>query len=219
MFLINHGARKPKKETLLKLFLKEKLSNPGKKYQFILRTCRNRMSFPCKWESIQLFQFCSKINEENPNMKPNKTKLAIFEGKKIRRQWNGKEEKWYFSVVDIVTALTNSVNPRDYWFKMKIRVKTDERTELSTFCRQLKLPASDNKYYLTDVANTEGIFRIIQSIPSPNAEPFKLWLARVGYERIEETEDPEPLSFPRKWESRDCLYRFPVKLGMTLVYV
>ncbi len=124
-------------------------------------------------------------------MPHHKTKLAIFEGKKIRRQWHGEEEKWYFSVVDIVAALTGSVNPRDYWFKMKTRVKTEEGAELSTFCRQLKLLSSDNKYYLTDVANTEGILRIIQSIPSPNAEPFKLWLARVGYERIEETEDPE----------------------------
>lgn len=118
-------------------------------------------------------------------------KLAIFEGKKIRRVWDEKKELWYFSVADVVAALTDSVNARDYWFKMKIRVKTEEGAELSTNCRQLKLQASDGKYYLTDVANTEGILRIIQSIPSPKAEPFKLWLARVGYERIEETEDPE----------------------------
>ncbi len=118
-------------------------------------------------------------------------KIAIFKGQKIRRHWDEEKELWFFSVVDVIAALTNSVNARDYWFKMKIRVKTDEGSELSTFCRQLKLPASDGKYYLTDVANTEGILRIIQSIPSPNAEPFKLWLARVGYERIEETEDPE----------------------------
>ena len=111
-----------------------------------------------------------------------KTKIAIFEGKKIRRHWDGKAEKWFFSVVDIVAALTDSVNLRDYWFKMKIRVKTEEGAELSPFCRQLKLPASDGKFYLTDTANTEGIFRIIQSIPSPKAEPFKLWLARVGFD-------------------------------------
>ena len=117
--------------------------------------------------------------------------IAIFEGKQIRRHWDEKKELWCFSVVDVIAALTDSINPRDYWFKMKTRVKTEEGAELSTFCRQLKLRASDGKYYLTDVANTEEILRIIQSIPSPKAEPFKLWLARVGYERIEETEDPE----------------------------
>jgi len=117
--------------------------------------------------------------------------IAIFDGKQIRRHWDEEKELWYFSVVDVIAALTDSVNARDYWFKMKIRVKTEEGAELSTFCRQLKLPASDGKYYLTDAANIEGILRIIQSIPSPKAEPFKLWLARVGYERIEETEDPE----------------------------
>ena len=124
-------------------------------------------------------------------MKKSKKQITIFEGKQIRRHWNEEKELWYFSVVDTIAALTDSVNPRDYWFKMKIRVKTEEEAELSTLCRQLKLQSSDGKYYLTDVASTEGILRIIQSIPSPKAEPFKLWLARVGYERIEETEDPE----------------------------
>ena len=124
-------------------------------------------------------------------MKKSKKQIAIFEGQKIRRIWDDKKELWYFSVIDIITALTDSINARDYWFKMKIRVKTEEGSELSTFCRQLKMPASDGKYYLTDVSATEGILRIIQSIPSPKAEPFKLWLARVGYERIEEIEDPE----------------------------
>ena len=119
------------------------------------------------------------------------SRTALFEGQKIRRHWDEEKELWYFSLVDVIAALTDSSNPRDYWFKMKVRVKTEEGAELSTFCRQLKLPASDGKYYLTDVANTEGMLRIIQSIPSPKAEPFKLWLARVGYERIEETEDPE----------------------------
>ncbi|MEK7574043.1 MAG: Bro-N domain-containing protein [Patescibacteria group bacterium] len=117
--------------------------------------------------------------------------VAIFEGKKIRRVWNDEKELWYFSVVDAIAALTNSVNPRDYWFKMKIRVKEEDGFEPSTICRQLKLLAEDGKMRETDCADTEGIFRIIQSIPSPKAEPFKLWLARVGYERIEETEDPE----------------------------
>jgi len=118
-------------------------------------------------------------------------KIAIFEGRKIRRHFDEKKEKWYFSVIDIIAALTDSVNPRDYWFKMKIRTKIEEGAELSTFCRQLKLSASDGKYYLTDVADIEGILRIIQSIPSPKAEPLKLWLAKVGYERIQETVDPE----------------------------
>lgn len=117
--------------------------------------------------------------------------IAIFKGQKIRRVWDEEKEQWFFSVVDVVEALTDSINPRDYWFKMKIRVKTEEGAELSTFCRQLKMKSADGKYYLTDSADTESMFRIIQSIPSPKAEPFKLWLARVGYERVEETEDPE----------------------------
>ena len=100
-------------------------------------------------------------------MKNNDYHMVTFKDNKIRRQWDNKAEKWYFSVVDIIAALTDSLNPRDYWFKMKIRVKKEEEAQLSTFCRQLKLPASDGKYYLTDVADTEGIFRIIQSIPSP----------------------------------------------------
>ncbi|MDP2861005.1 MAG: Bro-N domain-containing protein [bacterium] len=120
-----------------------------------------------------------------------KTKISIFEGKKIRRVWDEQQEKWYFSVVDVIAVLTDSVNPRDYWFKMKIRVKTEEGSELSTFCRQLKMRSADGKFYLTDTADTEAMFRIVQSVPSPKAEPFKRWLARVGYERIEEINDPE----------------------------
>jgi len=119
----------------------------------------------------------------------NNNHLAIFKGKKIRRIIYLNE--WCFSVVDVIEALTDSVNPNDYWFKMKIRVKNDDEFQLSTICRQLKLESSDGKKYITDCANTEGIFRIIQSIPSPKAEPFKLWLARVGYERVQEIEDPE----------------------------
>lgn len=121
-----------------------------------------------------------------------KTKeITLFEGREIRKIWNEDEEKWYFSVVDVIGALTDSLNPNDYWYKMKIRVKSDDGLELSTICRQLKFLAKDNKYYSGDAADTESIFRIIQSIPSPKAEPFKLWLAKVGYERVEETEDPE----------------------------
>lgn len=117
-------------------------------------------------------------------------KIAVFEGKKIRRRWDDEKEKWFFSVVDVVAVLSNSVNPRKYWNKLAERLRK-EGSEVVTKCHQLKMQASDGKYYLTDVADTETVLRIIQSIPSPNAEPFKLWLARVGYERIEESEDPE----------------------------
>lgn len=117
------------------------------------------------------------------------SKIALFKGKKIRKIIY--ENEWWFSIVDIIAALTDSDNPRDYWFKMKSRVKMDDGIQLSTFCRQLKLEAPDEKLRKTDCANTEGIFRIIQSIPSPKAEPFKRWLAKVGYERIQEIENPE----------------------------
>jgi len=116
-------------------------------------------------------------------------KLVVFRGKEIRRVLEGNE--WLFSVVDIIAALTDSDKPRDYWYRMKRREKESSGVELSTLCRQLKIPASDGKNYLTDVVNTENAFRIIQSIPSPKAEPFKRWLARVGYERIQEIENPE----------------------------
>lgn len=117
------------------------------------------------------------------------TKISIFKGNKIRKTLH--ENEWWFSVVDVVSVLTESTNPRDYWFKMKLRVKSDDGVELSTLCRQLKLEAPDGKMRETDCANTEGIFRIIQSIPSPKAEPFKRWLAKVGYERVQEIENPE----------------------------
>ena len=116
--------------------------------------------------------------------------LVVFENYKIRRSYDAKNETWYFSVVDIVAALTDSVNPRDYWFKMKVRVKTEDGLELSTICRQLKMKANDGKMRETDCANVQGLLRIIQSIPSPKAEPFKQWLARVGYERIQDMGDP-----------------------------
>jgi hypothetical protein len=117
------------------------------------------------------------------------TKIAVFKGKQVRKTIHNNE--WWFSVVDVISVLTDSDNPRDYWYKMKIREKDESGAELSTFCRQLKLEASDGKKYETDCADTEGVFRIIQSIPSPKAEPFKRWLAKVGYERIQEIEDPE----------------------------
>ena len=119
-----------------------------------------------------------------------KTNLAIFEGYKIRRHFDENTETWFFSVVDVVAALTDSVNPRDYWFKMKIRVKSEDGIELSTICRQLKMKAPDGKMRSTDCSSVESLLRIIQSIPSPKAEPFKLWLAKVGYERMQEMADP-----------------------------
>ena len=114
--------------------------------------------------------------------------LVVFQDKKIRRIWH--QEQWFFSVIDIVQALIDSSNPRNYWSMLKQR-EAEHGIELSTFCVQLKLPSADNKYYETDCANTEALFRIVQSIPSKKAEPFKLWLAKVGYERIQEIENPE----------------------------
>ncbi|MCX6751589.1 MAG: Bro-N domain-containing protein [Candidatus Nomurabacteria bacterium] len=122
--------------------------------------------------------------------KKTKNKIAIFEGQKIRRHWNDEKGEWYFSVVDVIRALTDSVNARKYWNKLAQRLR-DEGSEVVTKCHHLKMQASDGKYYATDAADTEVMFRLIQSIPSPKAEPFKLWLARVGYERLEETADPE----------------------------
>ena len=118
-------------------------------------------------------------------------KIQIFEDKKIRTVWNEETEEWYFSVVDVVSVLTDSVDGRKYWNKLKQRLK-EEGNELVTICHQLKLKSpKDGKRYNTDVADIAGIFRIIQSIPSPKAEPFKMWLAEVGKERIDETIDPE----------------------------
>ena len=119
-----------------------------------------------------------------------KNNIALFEGGKIRRHWDEEQEKWFFSVTDVVAILSNSVNARKYWNKLSERLRK-EGSEVVTKCHQLKMQSSDGKYYLTDAADTETIFRIIQSIPSSNAEPFKMWLARVGYERVEEVEDPE----------------------------
>lgn len=119
----------------------------------------------------------------------NITKISIFEGSQIRRIFF--EDDWWFSVIDIIAFLTDSKKPRDYWHKMKVREKNTSDVQLSTICRQLKLAAPDGKKRETDCANTEGILRIIQSIPSPKAEPFKLWLAKIGKERIEEIENPE----------------------------
>ncbi len=114
--------------------------------------------------------------------------LIVFQGKSIRRMWYNEE--WFFSIVDIVTVLTGSSIPRRYWSDLKIKLK-DEGFELYEKIVQLKLPSSDGKFYETDCANTETLLRIVQSIPSPKAEPFKRWLAKVGYERVQEIENPE----------------------------
>lgn len=117
------------------------------------------------------------------------TKIAIFKKKLIRKTIH--QDEWWFSVIDVIQALTDSVNANDYWYRMKERVKSEDGIQLSTICRQLKLESSDGKMYETDCADTEGLFRIIQSIPSPKAEPFKRRLAKVGYERVQEIENPE----------------------------
>lgn len=127
------------------------------------------------------------------NPKKNKTKnednsIIVFQDMNIRRVWHKND--WYFSVVDVVHVLTGSADAKDYWYRLKKREKA-QGIELSTNCRQLKIQSSDGKYYATDCANTKSMFRIIQSIPSKKAEPFKQWLAQVGYERIEEIENPE----------------------------
>ena len=117
------------------------------------------------------------------------THIAVFQDREIRRLL--VEDVWFFAVVDVIAALTESAKPRDYWYRMKKRELESSDIQLSTFCRQLKLESADGKKYKTEMANTEGLFRIIQSIPSPKAEPFKRWLAKVGYERVQEIEDPE----------------------------
>jgi hypothetical protein len=127
------------------------------------------------------------------------TAIKLFQDQRVRVEWNKVQEKWFFSIIDIIAILTESANPRKYWSVLKTRLKK-EGSELATNCSQLKMQSSDGKYYKTDVADTEQLLRLIQSIPSPKAEPFKLWLAKVGYERIEETEDPEK-AFERAMET------------------
>ena len=128
----------------------------------------------------------------NKNIKKNNNKgIALFENDPVRRVWNEKEEKWYFAVVDIVRVLTNSDNPQVYWRVLKKRLLDEGSGETVTKCNGLKMMAPDGKMRETDVADVETLLRLIQSIPSPKAEPFKLWLARVGYERMQEMRDPE----------------------------
>ena len=116
--------------------------------------------------------------------------IKVFEEKKVRTLWDSETEEWYFSVVDVVAVLTDSPNPRKYWSVLKTRLKK-EGSELATNCSQLKMLSSDGKYYKTDVATTQQLFRLIQSIPSPKAEPFKLWMAQVAKERLDQMQDPE----------------------------
>lgn len=123
-------------------------------------------------------------------MEENKKYLAIFEGNQIRRFWDEDKELWFFSIIDVVSVLTGSTIPKRYWSDLKIKLN-NEGSEVYEKIVRLKLLSSDGKMRETDAADTETLFRLIQSIPSPNAEPFKLWLARVGYERLEETADPE----------------------------
>jgi hypothetical protein len=118
------------------------------------------------------------------------TSIKLFEKKQIRSLWNEEEEKWYFSIVDVVAVLSESINPQAYWRKLKQRLK-EEGNETVTNCHGLKMLAADGKMRMTDVADTEQLFRLIQSIPSPKAEPFKMWIAKVARERIDEIEDPE----------------------------
>ena len=128
-----------------------------------------------------------------------KNKLQLFQDQKVRTHWDEEQEKWFFSIIDIAAILSQSINPQAYWRKLKERLKK-EGNETVTNCHSLKMLAQDGKMRMTDVADTETLLRLIQSIPSPRAEPFKLWLAKVGAERIDETEDPE-LAFDRAMET------------------
>jgi len=115
----------------------------------------------------------------------------LFEGSEIRSIWDSEKEEYYFSVVDVIEALTESKDAKDYWYRLKKRMTEEEKSEISTKCRQLKLKSTDGKFYSTDTLDTKGILRLIESVPSPKAEPFKLWLAQMGKERIDEVFDPE----------------------------
>jgi hypothetical protein len=117
--------------------------------------------------------------------------IKLFESQKIRSHWDAEKEKWYFSVVDVIQILTDSNNSRRYWSDLKRKLEQEGFLQLYEIIVQLKLMSQDGKKYITDCTDTEGLLRIIQSVPSPKAEPFKQWLAKVGYERIEETQDPE----------------------------
>ena len=145
-------------------------------------------------------------------MKDNKleTITNLFEGREIRSIWDSEKEDYYFSVVDVISALTNSPEPRKYWSVMKNRLKK-EGSELTTVCSQLKLKSSDGKYYNQDVLDTEGIFRLIESVPSPNAEPFKLWLAKLGRQEVDNIFDPS--------KGIDKMIDYYLKKGYTIEWI
>ena len=128
--------------------------------------------------------------------------IQLFEDKKVRSLWDAEKEKWFISIVDVIAILADSPNARKYWSVLRTRLKT-EGSQLTTNCSQLKMQSADGKFYLTEVADTEQLFRLIQSIPSPNAEPFKLWLAQIAAERLDEMQEPE-LTIDRALEQYQC---------------
>jgi BRO family, N-terminal domain len=145
--------------------------------------------------------------------------VKLFESQKIRSHWDAEKEKWYFSVVDVIEVLTDSNNPRRYWSDLKRKLEQEGFDQLYEILVQLKLVSADGKKYVTDCTDTKGLLRVIQSIPSPKAEPFKQWLAKVGYERIEETQDPErsidramenylKLGYSKEWVNQRRPYAF-----------
>lgn len=141
-----------------------------------------------------------------------KTITNLFDGKEIRSVWDSEKEEYYFSVVDVISALTDSSNPRNYWNMLKTRMSNEEKSDLYTKCVQLKLKSSkDGKAYLTDTLDAEGIFRLIESVPSPKAEPFKLWLAKLGREKIDEVFDPS--------KGIDQMIDFYLKKGYSLEWI
>ena len=140
-----------------------------------------------------------------------KTISKLFEGSEIRSIWDSEKEEYYFSVVDVISALAEPKNPRDYWYQLKKRLSDEEKSEVSTKCRQLKMKAKDGKYRETDTLDTEGIFRLIESVPSPKAEPFKLWLAKLGRQKVDEAFDPS--------KGIDEMIDFYLKKGYTLEWI
>ena len=139
------------------------------------------------------------------------TITQLFDGKEIRSIWDAEKEDYYFSVVDVILVLTDSPNPRDYWYRLKTRMTEEEKSELSTKCRQLKMKAQDGKFRSTDALDTKGIFRLIESVPSPKAEPFKMWLAKLGSDKIDEAFDPS--------KGIDQMIDFYLKKGYSLEWI
>lgn len=139
------------------------------------------------------------------------TITQLFDGKEIRSVWNAEKEDYFFSVVDVIFVLTESPNPRDYWYRLKTRMTEEEKSEVSTKCRQLKMKAQDGKMRITDALDTKGIFRLIESVPSPKAEPFKMWLAKLGSDKVDEVFDPS--------KGIDQMIDFYLNKGYTLEWI